>query len=330
MFDFLLKEILIFEKILYVYEIYKTIIQLYIMDDNSKSENSLKNKWSNFMKVVFDPWVLCLLIITGVFVYFSGEVDNKSFIPLITLIISLVSGLLGGIIANRWAQMTELKVLVARGKSAVRSLKLVLLNISNVEKRTKEYINSIDNKNIEYKLIISNFEEVIEKCNILEEEIISSIENWTDIIPEVEDFKTQIGLISNMKTKQAELEIDILNLTHQITNVETEGTKQNEELQKMLADKETDLIKTKKKLKEAESKVNTSLLGGLTSVTNSSILAGLTTSSPQSLNSLYNTSSFGFSTCTKCGKSYYRGGIIDDGVCINCKGNPQISIFKNK
>lgn len=294
------------------------------MDDKKKSDNSLKNKWSNFMNVVLDPWVICLLIINGVFVYLSNNVDNKSFIPIINLIISLLSGLLGGIIANRWAQMTELKVLVARGKSAIRSLKLVLLNISNVEKRTKEYIKSIDNKNIDYKLIISNFEEVIEKCNILEEEIISSIENWTDIIPEVEDFKTQIGLISNMKTKQSELEIDILTLTHQITNVETEGTKQNEELQKMLAYKESDLIKTKKKLREAESKVNTSLLGGLTSVTNSSILAGLTTSSPQYGLSLYNTSLSGYSICSKCSRCYYRGGIIDDGVCINCKGNPQI------
>lgn len=59
--------------------------------------------------------------------------------------------MLGCIIANRWAQMNELKVLIARGRSAIRSLQLILLNIYKLENRTKEYIVCIDKENKEHK-----------------------------------------------------------------------------------------------------------------------------------------------------------------------------------
>jgi len=233
--------------------------------DNSKL--SLKEKWNNFFNVIFDPWVIFLLIITTVFIIYStnSNANYKNVLAIFTLVISLLSGLLGGVIANRWAQMTELKVLVARGKSAIRGLKLILLNISNIEKRTKDYIIVLEKENKEYKLITSNFEEVIEKCNILEEEVISSIENWTDIIPEVANLKTQIGLISDMKIKQVDLEKDISQLQQEILNVKTEEGKQKEALEKKLVAKESELSNTKDKLKDAERKIETSLLSGLTS-----------------------------------------------------------------
>ena len=203
-----------------------------------KNVQTLKEKWKIFINLILDPWVVVLIIMTFAFIHYSAQIEDKKTLAIIAVIISLVSGVLGGVIANRWAQMTELKVLVARGKSAIRSLKLILLNISNIEKRTKEYIVRIDKENKECKLIISNFEEVIEKCNILEEEIISSIENWTDIIPEVANLKTQIGLISEMKLRQAELEGDISSLNEKIETIKEEGSKEKEELQKSLSDKE--------------------------------------------------------------------------------------------
>lgn len=276
--------------------------------EESKNKQTLKDKWGSFFNVILDPWVIIMLIATVAFIYYSTQTEDKKLLAIITLIISLVSGLLGGIIANRWAQMTELKVLVARGKSAIRSLKLILLNISNIEKRTKEYIACIDKENKEHKLITSNFEEVIEKCNILEEEIISSIENWTDIIPEVANLKTQIGLVSEMKLRQAELEGDISALNKKIETVKEEGSKQKDELQKRLSDKESDLSKTRQKLREAESKINTSVLSGLTS-------------SPVTLGTgsyLYGSTVLG-NTCSRCGKLHLSSGIFSDGLCDDCR-----------
>lgn len=287
--------------------------------EESKNKQTLKEKWAIFFNVILDPWVIIVLISTVAFIYYSTQTEDKKLLAIITLIISLVSGLLGGIIANRWAQMTELKVLVARGKSAIRSLKLILLNISNIEKRTKEYIASIDKENKEHKLITSNFEEVIEKCNILEEEIISSIENWTDIIPEVANLKTQIGLVSEMKLRQNELQGDISALNKKIETVTEEGSKQKDELQKRLSEKESDLSKTRQKLREAESKINTSVLSGLTSspvtLGSGSYLFGSTVPSK---------------TCSRCGKLHLSTALSSDGLCNDCRTNTGLLLTTKK
>lgn len=278
------------------------------MEEN-KNKESLKDKWCNFLNILFDPWVIIMLTATILLIIYSSKTDNQELETIINLIMSLSSGLLGVIITNKWAQMTELKVLVARGKSAIRSLKLILLNISNIEKRTKYYITCLDKDNIEHKLITSNFEEVIEKCNILEEEIISSIENWTDIIPEVANLKTQIGLVSEMKLRQIELENDISTLNKEIETIKEEGSKQKEDLHKRLIDKENDLSNTRKKLRETESKINTTVLSGLTS---SSVTLG-------SSSYLYGKSMLG--ECGKCGKFDTSSIIFSDGLCDNCRSS---------
>ncbi len=287
--------------------------------EESKNEQTLKEKWAIFFNVILDPWVIIMLISTVAFIHYSTQTEDKKLLAIITIIISLVSGLLGGIIANRWAQMTELKVLVARGKSAIRSLKLILLNISNIEKRTKIYIASIDKENKEHKLITSNFEEVIEKCNVLEEEIISSIENWTDIIPEVANLKTQIGLVSEMKLRQSELEGDISILNKKIETVTEEGSKQKDELQKRLSEKESDLSKTRQKLREAESKINTSVLSGLTSspvtLGSGSYLFGSTVLS---------------NTCSRCGKLNLSTALLSDGLCNDCRTKTGLFVTTKK
>lgn len=227
--------------------------------------SSLYKKWKNFLNVILDPWVIILSLATVYFIYFSNlpGTTDKNIISILTLIISLFSAILGGILANRWAEITELKVLVARGKSAIRSLKLILLNISKIEKRTKYYISSIDKENEDFKLVISNFEEVIEKCYILEEEIISSIENWTDIIPEVENMKTQIGLITDMINTESLLQQEILGLNKNL-EAEKEKGKQNNDMQNLLKEKEAELTEVKRKLTIADNKFNETVLSGLT------------------------------------------------------------------
>jgi hypothetical protein len=273
------------------------------------NKHSLKEKWKGFFDIVFDPWVLLMTIATIIFICYSLNTDNKELIAISTLIISLCSGLLGGIIVNKWSHLTELKVLVVRGKSAIRSLKLILLNISNIEKRTKIYIASINENNNEFKLITSYFEEIIEKCNILEEEIISSIENWTDVIPEVENLKTQIGLISEIKSQKVALETEISSLIIDIETIKEEESKEKDELRKRLIEKESDLLKTRKSLATAENKINASILSGITS---GSSLMGVS-------NVMYGSTGL----CTKCGKWKTGINIFSDGLCDECRSGTQ-------
>ena len=269
-----------------------------------KNDINLKDKWNNFFNVIFDPWVLFLLILTIIFIVYSSTTDDKNVLAILTLVITLLAGLLGGIISNRWAQMTELKVLVARGKSAIRSLKLILLNINNIEKRTKDYIDCLDKENKEHKLISNNFQEVIEKCNILEEEIVSSIENWTDIIPEVANIKTQIGLVSEMKETQMQLYSDIEKLTHEIQTVKEKEGEQKEKLKDQLKQKEEALKGTREKLRAAEQKIDNTVLSGLTFSTGS---LGA---------SLYSNQK---KTCSKCGKEYSPTSLYFDNLCNSCR-----------
>lgn len=283
------------------------------MSDQLKQQQSLKQKWKNFGNVIFDPWVVFLLIFTIIlYILFSnintGDKGNKTIITVITTIISIITGLLGGVIANKWAELTEIKVMVARGKSAIRGLKLILLNVANIEKRTKEYIGNISEENSEYKLIRSTYEEVIEKCNIVEEEIISAIENWTDILPEAANFKTEIGLVSNLKQHQVALGCEIDKLNEDIKNLQQSESDEKEKLQEKLKQKEEELSNTRKKLRDKENELNKSIFSGITSA-------------PMTIG----TSSFGaqntYSKCRKCGTFFLNDSQFFQDKCPNCRNS---------
>lgn len=227
-----------------------------------ETKNSLKQRWVDFFKVFGDPWVIILFISTLVLIYISTDSEDKKLVGILNFIISLTSGLLGGLITLRLSQITELTVLVARGHSAIRGLKLVLLSVGAVEKRIKVNIDNLDSTNSDFKLIKSTYEEVIEKCNIIEEEIVSSIENWTDIIPEINTIKTQIGIISEAKSKVKELEDEITKSKNELLSTKEAEVTQRETIKKELELKEIELTKIKQELKKTETKLNNTSFGG--------------------------------------------------------------------
>jgi hypothetical protein len=279
---------------------------------------NLKEKWGIFLVLLFDPWVIIMLSATLFLLNYSNSIIDEKLRTILSLILSLVSGLLGGILSNRWAQMTELKVLVASGKSAIRSLKLILLHISKLEKRTKEYITRVVEGDIQQRIIVSNFEEVIQKCNILEEEIISSIENWEDVIPEVADLKSNIGVISAMKLKEIDLNVDIAKLKDEIESIRSEGSKRKQELEHLLSLKESELIVTQRKQKNAEVKISHTVLSGLTT---SNITLG-----PNS--NLLDSYVLG-SKCSRCGKLNLASQILYDNVCADCRSKGMLHVRDN-
>jgi hypothetical protein len=239
--------------------------------ENNKDQ-SLRLKWKYFINILFDPWIISLLLLVFILLYSSNNVADKNIQSFMTIVISVVSSLLGGIVAHRWAEKTELKVLITRGSSAIRSLKLISFNINKISDRTKVYIQSLDQDNKEYKHVFSNYQEMIEKCNILAEEVISSIENWTDIIPEVENVKSQIGNISDKIVEGDSIakELGILKIKLSESQDQlSEGSKENEELKISISEKENELIKIRKELRVAENKYNTSILSGLRGPTGS-------------------------------------------------------------
>lgn len=282
----------------------------------TSSKNDLCEKWIFFITLILDPWVIISLLVTLFLIYVSTKPELKNFELFLNLLITLTSGLLGGIIANKWSVLTETKVLEVRAKSAIRSLKLILNSIGNLENRAVIFLERLNKEIDKYDLHRNNLEEIIEKCSILEDEIMSSMEDWTDIIPEVENVKSKIGLISELKLNVLNKQIEIDKLQEEIGKNENFAI-DNLKLQQQLSNNESQLEELKNKLNVAESKISTSLLSGITGTSGSFGTSGLSSA-------LLNYGTSGITEialrglekrCPSCGNHYYGSSIF----CDDCK-----------
>jgi len=257
-----------------------------------KKVKTLKQRWILFLDIVLDPWVLFLLVSVIGLVILSAAIpytiEAELTKSVLTIIISVVSSLLGGIFAQKWNESTEEQVLVARGKSAIRSLKLMILNIEQIEKRVRVYLKRLSKVELNQELFKSQFEEIIEKCKILQEEGLNSIENWTDIIPEA-NIKTQIGIVSGLKEKANDLEGQLINYKNKIEEDKKISDQEKKLLTAKISQKEKELENTKSELYNEKFRLNESFPS--ISLLNSTI-------SSDTLVSLH------LNTCTSCGKQF--------------------------
>lgn len=292
--------------------------------------SSLKDRWILFAKILLDPWIIALAISTVVIINISNQQSSESVKSLLNILISLFSGLLGGIVSKRWSDYNDEKVIIARGTTAIRSLKLLLLNIAAVESRVKEYILRLNKTYPDYELVKNSFEEVIEKCNIIEEEGLSSIENWTDIIPDA-NIKTQIGSLTEMKNEKTKLELQLSEMNKQLTDDKKINEKEKDVLKSQISSKENELKKVRADLAEKEKKLNNSVLSGLNIVSgsylgkiiDSNYYGNVELNPPaykiiggaSAINPLYK------SKCKKCGKELDRVFVStsDNNICDDCK-----------
>jgi hypothetical protein len=196
---------------------------------------TLKTRWKIFIGIILDPWNL--LAIVGLVLLFSVSSPGLNALTsgLISTLITFASAILGGRMTKQWVDITEGGIVIARGKAAVRSLKLLLRNTAALEARVVNFLSRKEEFEKHPEVTKRNYEEIIETCNLLEEETVSSIENWTDIVPEA-DIKTQIGIISELKNTLSEKESDRQKLNQQLEDAkgqsEQERTKLKDEIKK--------------------------------------------------------------------------------------------------
>jgi hypothetical protein len=277
----------------------------------------LKNKWKDFSSVLFDPWVLIMLILTVGSIILAKDQTNKLVISVMNVFIALFSGVLGALLLKRWLDLTESRALVIRGKSAIRSLKILLNAIAQLEKRVIKFTEEHREVNGASKeLVLTHLEEVADKTNALEEQVLNSVEDWTDIIPEAE-ISTKIGVISDLKST-------IEDRTSQISQLQNElrdARNQSEASQKMLRDRietfRAEIDTTKRQLREYERQIDQSVLSGI---------SGVTSSPSQTLSGIIGTTDTTTyilpQTCKQCGAPYYSGGLLDMGLCHKCRERP--------
>lgn len=271
---------------------------------NEEHDEGLKAQWLAFLKVILDPWVLALAVAA----LYSGNAalsaSPNSSASALALVASLASGLLGGRIAQRWGTLTEERVTVARGKTAVRGLKLHLGSVADLERRARGFLARSNTAVPSFSAGMA-LEEVVGRCRLLQEQVLSSIENWTDIVPEA-NIKTQIGEITRLADENDEQVAEVAKLKAELSDSKNQSASAQKSLQTELERKEKLLRETQRKLTES-----TSSLGGFTGITlPSSTLAGSISFTRERI-------------CSKCNKRYVDDGSIGSLIagteCPDCR-----------
>jgi len=222
------------------------------------------DRWLSFVKVVIDPWVLALVAIGYIMAASAVVEDSQSTAVALTLMSSLIAGIIGGIVTNRWSRIADERSIVARGKVAVRSLKLLLANIVALDRRANVYLTRWktdgEREGLTDAVVATYLEEVIGRCEVLEEEALSSIENWTDIVPEA-DIRTQVGLISDLKLQVSQLTGDLELLRTEKEGLKGQSEEREQQLRAEIAAKEKELRLTARRLSEGMSSMGSIAAG---------------------------------------------------------------------
>ena len=265
-------------------------------DNKNDSFQSLSKKWFDFFGIILSPSVLLVLLTTIALIYFSPTEDvPDNILSILTVIISIFAGVVGALISKKWSEINDGSILVTRGKSAIRGLKLLLLNLSSLEHRVNIHLNRLNKQETSLELSKSNLEEIIERCNTLQEEALNAVEEWQDIIPEA-NIKTQIGIISQLKEGKTNLENQIQNLNNELNTAKNKSEENKIELNERLKEKEKELENVQEKLFKKEREFNSSLLSGMPSYLDAGVKMIELNSSNPTINSGYK--------CDDCGNEF--------------------------
>lgn len=282
----------------------------------------LGDRWKAFLTMVFDPLSVGLLVPTIFLSIVLVLQTDRIIIAIFTFLVAVFSGVLGGVLGKKWDDLTGERIIIARGKSAIRSLKLLLGSAVALERRVRQHLGQCAEENKKKRqaleTITIHLEEVIGRCVLLEEGILSSIESWTDIIPEA-DVKTQIGLISELTSKVENLVQELSALSTELQ--ETKG-KSEEEINKLKADKrqkEKELSELRHELSGRTIGIGLPLTAGTASLGSGSVLAGTGTYHVTQDSII---SYPGKRSCISCRKEFESSSGFVEIQCPECRNKP--------
>ena len=221
--------------------------------DSSKEVNKSDfiKKWLAFFTIAFDPFFLIFLVAIVILIILEGQQTKTSYATksLLTFFMSISSAVLGGYITKLWLEINEKGALYARGSSAVRGLKLLLNTILSMDARNRKYLIRNQNENFTEREINIILEEISEKLSILTEESVSSIENWTDYVPEAK-IKTTIGKISELNAELNNKKNEVNILRKQVVEVQGTSDDEKENLLEDIEKKDNQIYELEEKIRQ--------------------------------------------------------------------------------
>jgi DNA repair exonuclease SbcCD ATPase subunit len=162
----------------------------------------------------------------------SSKQSDKGLAALFSVGASLSAGLLGGNVRQKWHAKAEKEVLVARGKSAIRNLRLLLNSVRALEARVIKYMESLPQIGQKEEVVKICLEEIVEKCETIHEEGVNAIEHWTDIIPEA-DVTTQIEKIRELKGELERQTLEAQRLDAEVKQFRASKEKSGQEISEL-------------------------------------------------------------------------------------------------
>jgi hypothetical protein len=192
------------------------------------------------LKILFNPWVLIALAANVVlYLAYSGSQLDTPLPAFLSAFRGLASAVLGAIIAKRWLDVTEGRVVVTRGKSAVPSLQLLFRNIGAFQERITAFLDQQEKGKDSPEITKRNYEEISKNCNRLQEEALLSIQDWTDIVPEA-DIKTYFEELGKLRKSAEEKTTELTALRSELEAAKGDSEREREQarrLRKEIAEK---------------------------------------------------------------------------------------------
>jgi hypothetical protein len=224
---------------------------------------SLRERWANVGAIFADPRVLVLEVITVLSLVGASLSESKSLSVVLSSVGAISAGICSNIATKIWLDLSEKSLLTTKGKSAIRSLKLLEELIVDLQARVEIYVSRLDFPEFGSPAIArTNLEEIIDKCKVLQKETVSSIENWVDIVPDA----VVAGLVAPLIRQLTEVKEELVRKTAErdtlVTDPEaTSGTIKN--LEKM--DQELSLlwrryVETSRELAKREQNIDAKVL----------------------------------------------------------------------
>lgn len=117
-----------------------------------------------------------------------------------------------------------------------------------LEKRVRAFRSRLSNSEIQstalHELFETRYDEVISQCVSLSEHVVSSIEDWTDILPEG-SIVSEIGALTKLKEELQEHETEVDQLTSKLKEQTKLSSDEKRKLEKQLADHKSEIQKLK-------------------------------------------------------------------------------------
>lgn len=188
---------------------------------------------------------------------------------LLQVLMAVSSGVLGGRVASSLSRLMEEGILSARGRVSVRSLKLLYRNITSMENRIRSFLEREQASTPNPEVTKRNLEELAATCRSLQDQATSSIENWTDVVPEA-NIASAIDAIADLRAvidgKNEELKVANESFEQLATHLDSTTTQNQQKIQAKEAElraAQQELALLHAKLQQATNKVSSPNLNTL-------------------------------------------------------------------